>query len=120
MPDSTGTYLGDRSGVLPSNTLALLHFSDQFAQMAAQRRAEKAAQQREEEQRIARVNAGINSEIYNPEFLKTDGSNPQLFRMMTDASNDILNTMKTQGDAAAFQKTHEWASKIAEWKIHVN
>ena len=68
MPDAQGNYLGDRAGVLPSNTAALLHFSDQFAQMAAQRRAEKAAQAKAEEEGKIRFQTYLGTALNNKEF----------------------------------------------------
>jgi len=68
MPDINGTYLGDQAGVLPSNTAALLHFSDQFARIAQQRRAQQAAQQRAEQERRIAFEKYMGTALNNKEF----------------------------------------------------
>lgn len=68
MPDINGTYNGDQATVLPSNTGALLHFSDQFARLGAQRRAEKAAQQRAQQESDFKFHSYLNGVLNNKEL----------------------------------------------------
>jgi hypothetical protein len=112
VPDINGNYLGDRSGVLPTNNAALIHFSDQFAQMAERRRQEKAMQQREDQQMRNRVNSAISSHIFNPNFLKTDGSNPQMQGLMSQYANEALNKLKTEGEQSAYQYIYDKTGEL--------
>src|SRR6185312_11340266 len=68
MPTSSGEYVGDQSGVLPSNTAAMLHFSDQFAQLAAKKRQQQAMQQREDENRKIALQKYLGTSLDNKEF----------------------------------------------------
>jgi hypothetical protein len=108
MPD----YYGDQATVMPSNTAALLHFSDQFAQMAERRRQEKAMQEREDQQMRNRVNSAISSHIFNPNFLKTDGSNPQMQGLMSQYANEALNKLKTEGEQSAYQYIYDKTGEL--------
>jgi len=115
MPTSSGEYVGDQSGILPSNTAAMLHFSDQFAQMAAQRRQQQEAQQREDQQMRNRVNSAISSHIFNPNFLKTDGSNPQMQGLMSQYASDALNKLKNEGEQSAYQYIYDKAGELGKY-----
>ena len=68
MPNGYIDYTGDQATVLPSNTEALLHFSNQFAEMERQRQAERLAQQKLEQQRKAQINSDLAAMYKNPDF----------------------------------------------------
>jgi hypothetical protein len=68
MPDSSGQYLGDQATVLPDNTNAMLHFSNLFAQKEQQRRAQKLAQERADQQRRIGLQKYLGDKLTSKDF----------------------------------------------------
>jgi hypothetical protein len=68
MPDAQGNYLGDRAGILPSNTEAMVHFSNEFAQMENQKRAEQDRLQRADQDRRMRLQKYLGDRLNNKDF----------------------------------------------------
>lgn len=68
MPDANGNFLGDRATILSDNTPALIHFSNQFAQMEQQRRAQKLALAKQDEERRIRVQKYIGDRLNDKDF----------------------------------------------------
>ena len=113
MPDINGAYHGDEANVLPDNTAAFLHFSDQFAQNEQNRRQQLASQQKAEQERYGRVQKGIHDGIYNPALLKNDATNPMMRQAMDAVSANAMQTLNTQGEAAAQDVISKGAMDLA-------
>jgi len=68
-------YSGDQATVMPDNTNAMLHFSNQFAQKEVAKQAQLAAQQKADQERLARLNKkysdGFDAKNYVP-FLEKE------------------------------------------------
>jgi len=69
MPDATGAYHGDEATVLPDNTAAFIHFSDQFQRLEQERRQRLDAEKKAERERNARTQAYIGN-AFDPDKFK--------------------------------------------------
>ena len=112
MPDINGNYLGDQATVMPDNTAAFMHYSDQFVQNEQNRRQQLAAQQKQEQDRQSRVQAGINKDIYNPSYLKNDATNPIIRENMDRMDAEAKVVYKTKGEAAAIDAINKSAMDL--------
>lgn len=119
MPDST-PYYGDRATVMPDNTAALIHFSDQFAQLARQKQLEQREQQKEQQQSNYRVNNSIGKYIYDKNFLNNDHTNPQMSALMEKAKNQALEDLNNGGEQYAMQNIYDAASQLREYSNAIN
>lgn len=113
MPDSQGNFLGDRATVLPNNTDAMLHFSDQFIQMEQQRKAKKEQEQKLEQDRHGRIQKLVNDNIYNPDYLKNDATNPLMQKSMSDWAAKVESDYNQYGETAAYDTVNKGAADIA-------
>ena len=101
MPDAQGNYLGDQATVMPDNTAAFMHYSDQFAQLQQQKNLDKAKEAKLEQERSGRLQTAIHSSIYNPSYLKNDATNPLIRENMDSMAANAKEVYKTKGEAAA-------------------
>jgi hypothetical protein len=96
MPNGYLDYHGDEATVLPSNENALLHFSDQFAQMERQRQAERLAQQKADQERRLRVQTYLGNRLNSKDF-DTNATYQGIINSNLQAINDQANKELNSG-----------------------
>lgn len=96
MPNGNMTYYGDQATVLPSNENALLHFSNQFAQMENQRQAQKLAQQKADQERRLRVQTYLGNRLNSKDF-DTNATYQGIINSNLQGINDQANKELNQG-----------------------
>lgn len=95
-----GSYVGDQAQVLPSNTEALLHFSNMFAELEHQREAEKLAQQKMDLQRQHNISTYTGSKT-NPKDYYTNADYGTYVQKGLDDMSNTANQMSKAGVSAA-------------------
>jgi hypothetical protein len=121
MSDNT-PYYGDQATVLPSNTSAILHFSNLFAQQEKERQVQKAAQQKAEQQRKDKIDSDLSVMFNNPAFKVSSDYQPAidngLSGMMHQSSQELLSGVPVdvvkQHILDATLKLKEDANKVNE------
>ena len=113
MPNAQGQYLGDQATVMPDNTAAFMHYSDQFAQLQQQKNLEQARVAKAEQERTGRLQTAIHSGIYNPNYLKNDATNPLMRENMDRMAAGATEINKTKGEAAAIDFINQRAMDLA-------
>lgn len=114
MPNSQGIYTGDQATVLPDNTNAMLHFGDQFVQMEQQRKIREEYDKRQEQDRVGRLQKGINERIYNNDYLNNDATNPMVKAKMVEIANKAMADDKQYGPSASYDTVNKGAMDLAE------
>ena len=112
MPNAQGQYLGDQATVMPDNTAAFMHYSDQFAQLQQQKNLEKAKELKSEQERAGRLQAAINSNIYNPNYLKNDATNPLMREGMDRKAAMAKEINRTKGESPAMDFLNQSAMDL--------
>ena len=112
MPNAQGQYLGDQATVMPDNTAAFMHYSDQFAQLQQQKNLEKAKEAKLELERNGRIQTAIHTNISNANYLKNDATNPLMSENMALFSAQAKVIDKTKGESAAMDFINQKAMDL--------
>lgn len=113
MPDAQGNYHGDEANVITDNSANYIHFVDKFAELQQQKQLQKARDAKTEQERQGRIDEGINKDIYNPNYLKNDATNPMIQDNMDVYAKKTKEIYHTQGESAAKQYSQQAAMNLA-------